>query len=468
MNKYKKLLNNSVIFAVGSLGSKLIAILLVPLYTYALSTSQYGTVDLITTTVNMLLPIVSLSVFDAVLRFAIDKNEDSRIILSNAFLITVVGAMIMFLIFLILPIFKVKNVNIWFIFVLLISQAAQSMFSEFARASNHIRVFAFNGILGALITAIFNILFLFILKLGILGYLLSLILSAVGSIIYLFCRLRIFYIINLKYIDLLTIKRLLVYSIPLIPNALAWWATNASNRFFILYFVGVSANGLFAVANKIPSLLNMLNSIFFQSWQLSAIEEYDSIDKSNFYTKVFYHYSQLMFIGGSGLLLVLKPFMSVFVSNSFFNSWMLIPLLTLSVIYSCFSSFLGTNYIAAKKTFGIMLTTILGAILNIVFCLIFIPLIGPNGAGLASAISFFVIWIYRLIDTRRFVIIKLNMLNLLLNHLIYFIQVFILFNLNKNLIVTTLTELFLFLGILMVNKSLLQNMYNTYLRKNRN
>lgn len=59
-------------------------------------------------------------------------------------------------------------------------------------------------------------------------------------------------------------KEMLKYSIPLIPNAFMWWIISASNRFFILYFVGVEANGLFAVANKIPSFLSILYAIFFK------------------------------------------------------------------------------------------------------------------------------------------------------------------------------------------------------------
>jgi O-antigen/teichoic acid export membrane protein len=50
---------------------------MVPLYTYTLTTSQFGTVDLLITTVNLFLPIASLSLFDAVFRFAMDNDVDN-------------------------------------------------------------------------------------------------------------------------------------------------------------------------------------------------------------------------------------------------------------------------------------------------------------------------------------------------------------------------------------------------------
>src|SRR5699024_6034075 len=112
-----------------------------------------------------------------------------------------------------------------------------------------------------------------------------------------------------SYVSKNTILSMLQYSIPLIPNSIAWWASNTINRYFILFLIGTSANGIFAVANRIPSLLSIVNSIFFQSWQLSAVEEYDSKDRNSFYTNVFNSYIKILFICTSGILVILKPLM---------------------------------------------------------------------------------------------------------------------------------------------------------------
>ena len=99
MNSYKKLVNNSMIFAVGTLGSKLVTLLLVPLYTYYLSTAEYGTVDLVVTTINMLLPIVSWSVFEAVLRFSLDKQESPEETLINSLMIALISYLVFILLY---------------------------------------------------------------------------------------------------------------------------------------------------------------------------------------------------------------------------------------------------------------------------------------------------------------------------------------------------------------------------------
>lgn len=461
MNKYKKLLGNSFIFAIGNLGSKLIAIMLVPFYTYLLTTKDYGTVDLITTTVNMLLPIISLSTFDTVLRFVLDKHEDNQTIISNAVFITIIGSIVFLSIIPILGLFNIKNTG--YLYIILVAQAFQSMLSEYARAIERIKLFAFNGVFGAVLTGTANFVLMFIFKMGISGYLLSLFISAIGSTVLLSVQLHLKNQIHFSLIQKDTLKRMLVYSIPLIPNALAWWVTNASSRYFILFFVNVGANGLFAVANKIPSLLTMLNAIFFQSWQISAIEEFDSSDKSKFYSKVFSYYAQFLFLCSLAILLILKPFMHIAVSGNFYSSWQLVPLLLLSVIYSSFSGFLGTNYVAAKKTIGVMTTTLIGAVLNIIFCFIFVPIFKANGAGLASSLSFFFIWIIRIVDTKKFISIRLNISNLILNHIVFILGICILF--FDNLLLSELGELILLILLITVNRKFVFGIINIFIKR---
>ncbi|MFD1899695.1 oligosaccharide flippase family protein [Enterococcus termitis] len=165
--------------------------------------------------------------------------------------------------------------------MILITQSFQSLFAQYARGVGRIKLYAVNGIIATIVTAFSAVILLAYFKLGVKGYLLSIVLANGLSVIFLFLFLSLRKHIRVTNINKTLIKKMLYYSIPLIPNAFSWWLSNASSRFFILFFCGVQINGLFAVANKIPTLLTMLNTIFFQSWQLSAIEEYDSYQKRN-------------------------------------------------------------------------------------------------------------------------------------------------------------------------------------------
>ena len=78
----KYLLKNILIFTFGNVGTKLINFILVPLYTYVLSTEEYGIVNLIFVICAIVTPILMGNVGESIKRFLLDKkyNEDSIVL----------------------------------------------------------------------------------------------------------------------------------------------------------------------------------------------------------------------------------------------------------------------------------------------------------------------------------------------------------------------------------------------------
>lgn len=450
MNKYRKLLGNSLIFAIGNLGSKLIVVFLLPIYTRYLTTGEYGAVDLLTTTTNMLAPIISLSIYDAVLRYVLDKKYVDVTLLSNGVIVTLIGIAIA-------AIFTFFNIpNVGYLWIILSLQSFQTLFSQYARGVGKVKLYAVNGIVQTLVTCVAAIILLVYFRLGLVGYFWAVIIANLFSVIFLFVTLHLADKIKMNKFDFSLLKKMLYYSIPLIPNSFAWWLSNASSRYFILYFLSIQINGLFAVANKIPSLLSMLNTIFFQSWQLSAIEEYEDRNDETFYSKVFAYYSQLLFLATSVLLLCLKPILRIAVASEFYTSWLYVPPLLFANIYSSFSSFLGTSYIAAEKTTGVLFTTAIGAILNVVLNFVFIPSFGGIGAGLASMLSFLLIWLIRQKDTQKLIHLTIDLRNMAFNHLVLFLQCGIIYA-KSSLKIEFLLQLVVFLVACLINRELIKS-----------
>jgi O-antigen/teichoic acid export membrane protein len=228
--------------------------------------------------------------------------------------------------------------------------------------------------------------------------------------------------------------------------------------------LGASANGLFAVAQKIPSVLSIISSIFAQSWQLSAIEEYDSKDRSNFYSKVFNNYSLLMFIAVSAILVVLKLLMKNIMSINYYLAWEVIPYLLIGSIFNSFSVFLGTNYIAARETKGVFKTTIFGSTITVILGSILIPFIGINGAGVSIMLSSIIMWIIRIVDTKKYILMTIDMSKFSRCLLIITLQVLVL-NLNFAIIYEFIVELILFIILLSMNKSYIKNLYSMLSKK---
>lgn len=445
MDKYKKLVMNSVVFAIGNLGSKFISIIMVPLYTHMLSTEEYGKVDLITTAISLLLPLLSLSIGQAVIRYAVanSKHDDEVAIFSNAISLNVFGILLILLIYPILSYFEVFGEALNYFIVLLIFQMFGDTLSQFARGIGKVRQYALNGVISTLITACSNIYFLVHLRWGIEGYLISMILASLVSNIYLFKVIQGFKLFSFRHLNKNLLKKMLLYSIPLIPNSVMWWIVNGSTRYFILIFAGVSANGLFAVANKIPSVLSIATNIFSQAWQLSAFEEQDSEDKSSFYSLVFKNYYTILFLFASFLLIINKHLVTYSVAESFSESWKLVPFLLLASMYQSFSGFMGTTYTASLKTKGVFTTSVYAAVVSVIANVILIPLLGVYGAGIGTCLAFIVMWFFRLKDTEKIIGLRVNFKEYGLFNLLFLLQTIVMHILDGGRLLITESLLFL-------------------------
>jgi O-antigen/teichoic acid export membrane protein len=448
LSNYKKLINNSLVFAVGSLGTKFIIFFLVPIHTYYLTTNEFGMVDLLTATVNLLIPIFTMSISQSVLRFVMDKSYDKQTVLMDSIVVTFVGFFLLFLMYPLIEILLPFDEYIPYFYFLLFVQSIFNVLSQYIRANGEVKLFAIGGIINAFILLVSNIAFLMFFGLGLIGYLLSLIIAHMFSSFYLCIRGKVLQDLNLKKINLNILVEMLKYSIPLIPNALMWWVMGLSDRYIITYFLGLSANGIYAVSSKIPSILNIVNSVFFQAWQMSAIEEANSKHKSKFFSNVFNVFSLFMLVATSLLLMHLKLIIDLIAASDYYHSWKYVPFLLIGTVFASFSSFLGTNYIAAKRTSGVIKTSLLGAIVNVCANILLIPIIGINGASIGTMLSFAVIWLLRIYDTKQFVKIEINVKKLLSTLIIIFIQIGVLY---INMTFEYLIQVALFMVIILIN-----------------
>ena len=448
-NKYTTLISNTIIFALGTFGSKLLVFLLMPRYTSVLTTAEYGAMDVVVNVSNMLLPLVIVSINDGVIRFGMDRAYKRRDVFSTGIWVSLAG----FGIFLIFwpAMKKIGMISDYtaLIYLYVLAAALQGVSAQFVRAMGLVRLFAFNGILNTLSTVVFNVLFLVMMKWGMYGYILSVILSNVASMIFLWIAARLYrYMRWWKGIDRDTVREMIIYSLPLIPATIMWSITNVSDRFFVTHYLGEAQNGIYSVAYKLPTIISVISAIFTQAWQLSAIGERESDDREQFYSNIFKSYQTIVFLAAGGILLLIKPLMHLLVSDSFFEAWQYTPLLVVSVVFSCFSSYFASFYMASKKNIMAMVTIFLGALLNVVLNYYLIPIYGLNGAAGATAASYIFIFVIRAIDTRRLFCIDLGLRKLLLNSLLLGLQAWLLMQNDKYLYIwETLT----LLAMLLVN-----------------
>lgn len=422
MNRYKNLILNTFILGIGTFSSKILVFLLLPIYTSYLSKSDYGVVDLIVQTSNLLIPVVSLGITNGVIRFGLDSSYRKKDVFTTG-LVSVLGG---FLIFLILATILSKIINfsayIKLIYLYVFFSNLRSLCSQFVRAKNLIRLYSFDGVLSTFTTALFTILFIVKFKMGVYGYIYAIILSDFLSALFLFFSVKLYKYINFNFHNKAIVKNILKYTIPLIPTTILWWVTNVSARYFISYMLGTEANGLYAISYKIPTLITLLSTIFIDAWQISAIKEKNKTERENFFTNVFKSYASLVFISGSFLILTIKIVTSALVSEAFYQSWQYAPFLILSTSFSCLVNFLGSIYFLEKKSNLSLITTLIGATVNISLNYLLIPRVGINGASFAAFISYMSVFIIRALNTRKFIKINWSTKKLAFNTIVLIVQ----------------------------------------------
>lgn len=414
MNAYKKLGRNTLIFTIGNIGSSLITFIMLPIYTNFLSTNEYGIIDFITVTLNFLLPILTLNIAEAILRFGIDKNYNNKKVFTTAIYIFIGIAIIIYPIFFIL--FKNSNlsINSELAIFIIINVCLYPIFQQFTRAIGKVKIYAISDILYTLIFAIFNIIFIVNYKMGIKGYFVAFLLAKLIVNIFLIIFSKLYKFFSFNSYDKIYAKSFIKYSIPLIPNSLSWWIVNLSDRYALLYFCGGSILGVYSVANKIPTILSTLYGIFSKAWQVSSFEEYDNDKKEVFYSSVMKYLFIFMTLIAMIMIIFIDFIADIFIGDSFYEAIVYIPILIIAFVFSAYSSFLGTIYTASKNTNEILKTTIFSAIINIIINIIFIPLFGPMIAAWSTLISYLSLFIYRLLDVRKYVKIKFSKLNLII------------------------------------------------------
>ncbi len=402
MNRYKKLFSNTVVLGLGTMGSKLLIFLLMPLYTALLSPAQYSTAELITTTANLLIPVACIGITNGIFRFAADRESDRRAVFSTSVVLLCLGLAAFCAISPLLSLINYFDGYAWLIVAYVFFACLQGVCSQYVRAIDRTTLFAMQGIINTALTIAFNLLFLLVWNMGVTGYVLSVVVGNLLTTLYLVFAAKLWREFSLASVSKRLIKELLRFSLPLIPTTVCWLITDLSDRYMVTYFCGAQVNGIYSAAYKIPTIVNLMSGIFLQAWQFSAVaESSDRKTCEGFYTEVYRGFLSVLLIGTSVLILFSRFLCGLLLNVAYFDAWRYMPILLCAAAFEGLVSFLATVYMVQKKSVNSFLTAMSGAIFNIALNLILIPRIGAIGAAVATAAAYLLVLILRLADTRR-------------------------------------------------------------------
>lgn len=423
--KYKYLAKNIGLLTLSNFATKLLSFFLVPLYTSILTTADYGTYDLFNTTVGVLLPILTLNVQEGVIRFAMDKDYDREAIVTVGMRHLLIGSVIIAAalgingLFSFSPILKTYAI---FFFLMFFSQAISGIVTFYIRGVERIGDLSISSVVASSVTIGCNILFLIGFRWGLVGYFLANIIGPLVQCIWLAARAHMFRDTHLTREYKKESKDLLDYSRPLIANSIAWWVNSASDRYVVTFFCGVAVNGVYSVASRIPSILNVFQTIFNQAWALSAVKDYDPEDKSGFFANTYRAYNCMMTIVCSGIIVTDKILAKFLYANDFYVAWRYVPWLTMAILFGAMSGYIGGFFTAVKNSKIYAASTAVGAVTNIVLNIIFTPIFGALGAAIATTICYVEVYVVRLIQSRKYIKLRVNFIRDIISYILLAVQ----------------------------------------------
>lgn len=455
-NRLSYLMKNTSIFAIGEMGTKLINFFLVPFYTNVLTTEEYGTVDLLFTVCTVLVPLVMFNIGEALMRYALDEDADHEKLLSIALTAVGFGVVISALIIPISSLFPLVSGYGGYLYLYVVLCATKSVVTSYLRGREQLKLYVACNLLNTLLIAVFNILFLLVFHMGIEGYLRAYILAEAVAIFFGVLAGQMYKVVRRFRLDWQLAKKMIFFSLAVVPNSLLWWVINSSDRIMVTAMRGVAENGLLAVGYKLPSVLTMVNTILMQAWKYSAIKERESADRDAFTNRMLDQFLRASVLIAAAMLMLLRPMTRLLFAASYYDSWRSSAFLLVGFVFMGISTFVGTAYYVEKNMVGNMLSALVGAVVNLALNAVLIPVMGAAGATLAACICYVVILLYRYLDTRKYQTLRLFQPAYLLLFGLLFVMAF---GLLTDCLPGTVAAVAACVGIAAVNLSYLRELF---------
>ncbi len=400
-----KFIKDLLVYAIGNLGSKLITFLMMPLYTYFIhNPNDYGYYDVCLTAVFLLLPFETLQMRDGAFRFLLDTDNERQRQRIITFVYRTLGFMVGVSTLVTMLLAALTQLDyLWATFALLVAMSAYDVITQVARGLGNNKAFVTAGLISSFGISALSIVFLAFMGMGIEGVFLANILARIMAVAYLELKMHIFARYFSRSADWHAVGRGLVrYTLPLLPGSLCWWLMQSSDRWFIMHYLGLDVNGVYAVATKFTGIIQTLAVIFYQAWQETAILQYGSSDRDRFFSRMFNAYISVLAVILIGYTFVVKFNYFWLVESKYQASLDFLYPLGVSAVFFAAAAFFDMGYQCAKDTARTLPAITAAALVNVVLNFTLIGRLGISGVLVTSIMTNVVLLAIRMADMRRY------------------------------------------------------------------
>ncbi len=397
MTQHHPLIKNTFLYAIGPLLSRGLSIVLIPYYSFLLTTSELGYYDLVVSVGALAVAVITIKIADVVYRWLMDSKEDTERMTSamtNSLFIIASSVVLVALIFALIP-DRYGFQHQYLIEGYIISIILFNFLQQLLRGLGFIKMYAWLSVIHCLLLVVLNVVFLKIMQYKLSGIMWSAILANMVSTMAIVLLIGLWKYVRLAAISIAEIKKMFAYSLPLVLNAVNWWLMGGFDRLVIVAYLGLEFNGIYAVANKVAAVLILLNSFFIPAWQDFILKNTSNSEAQPNFNKFFNAYLILLISLVLFLVTISKVAMVHLIDIKFLMAYQYIPILLLGGAMLAFTSFLGPFFLIAKNTRLLFLTTLAGCVVNIVASLCLVGPLGLYGPSLGLLAGFTVTFAIR-------------------------------------------------------------------------
>lgn len=402
MKKQTNLAKNTLIYAIGNFGSKILAYVMVLVYSYYITPEELGYYDVVLTTISMVQPLVIFQINDGVFRFLIDSEQKQQTAIIGSVMkflcLTTAASECLFMVF--CGFVKVQYA-LW-VGLLLFTTMFFTLMQDIIRGLGLNKEYAAYGVLNSVVMLVLETVGLIGLNMGVKALVISKACAYGVCIVTMFARHKILLQSLRERFSKAILAPVIRYSAPLVPNTICWWVVNSSDRYIILFALGAAYNGIYSMSTKFPTILTMITGIFYLAWQETAIKEYNTPERDRFFSEIFQKYSVLLFSLCLCAIPVTRIVIELFVSAAYREAWKYTGFLYLGAAFSALCSFLGMGYQISKETARSLATTIFAAILNFGINIACVRFIGLQAASFSTFAAYLFLFLIRLKHSQRY------------------------------------------------------------------
>lgn len=388
----KTLGKHTAIYGLGGIISRLASFLMLPIYTRFLTPSDYGVLELLAMTIDLFAAMAGMGIALSVFKFYADFDtpEDHARVASTASLSVIsIAAATACLGFLLAPVLsdivlKGAGPPLYFrlFFVIYFFQVVESVPLLMLRVLQRSRAFVALSV-GKLIAMLaLNIYFVVVLRMGVMGVLLSNLLvssvTAVGLAVFLFRR------VGVRFSPTL-LRRMTRYGIPLVLVNLGNFIIVFSDRFFLNHFVTTAAVGIYALAYKFAFLLSAMTfEPFNMVWGPYRFSIAKEADGDVVFARVFLYLNIVLGLGALGIAIFVRDILTLMADPAFHAAFLFVPVLLTAQILQSWTVYCNVGFLLREKTGAFAWASGAGVLAALVLNAALIPAYGIGGAVAAT------------------------------------------------------------------------------------